>query len=243
MAMEPGGKGLPIEAPARASASATTRKPREGSPAALDLQILSTEHWSLLATRSLSWTESFSRAQMFLSVLSGAVIALALVAQATAFGEGFTAFALVILPVVLFLGVATFIRLVAVNNDEGRWVIGMNRIRGAYLEIAPHLEPYFITGHHDDEKGLMVTGGWGDFPKLYGFVTTPAVVAVICGVVAGTIAFLAATQLHVPALPAAAIGVSVFVAAVVAANRYETASMAKAVGRNRPINPSPPDPQ
>jgi hypothetical protein len=39
-------------------------------------------------------------------------VALALVAQATAFGEGFAMFALLILPVVLFLGVATFVRLV-----------------------------------------------------------------------------------------------------------------------------------
>ena len=54
------------------------------------IAILSTEHWNLLATRSLSWSESFSRATMFLTVLSGAVVALALVAQATNFGDGFT---------------------------------------------------------------------------------------------------------------------------------------------------------
>jgi hypothetical protein len=46
------------------------------------LQILSTEHWSLLASRSLAWNESFSRGGMFLATLSGAIVALALVAQA-----------------------------------------------------------------------------------------------------------------------------------------------------------------
>ncbi|HTJ61558.1 MAG TPA: hypothetical protein VL333_10255, partial [Candidatus Saccharimonadales bacterium] len=56
---------------------------RAGLPAALRLQMLTTEHWSLLATRSMSWNEAFSRAAMFLSVLSGATVALALVAQAT----------------------------------------------------------------------------------------------------------------------------------------------------------------
>jgi hypothetical protein len=80
-------------------------------PPALRLQILTTEHWSLLSTRALSWNEAFSRATMFLSVLAGAVVALALVAQATAFGEGFLTFALLVLPVVLFVGVATFVRL------------------------------------------------------------------------------------------------------------------------------------
>jgi len=55
---------------------------------AMRLQILSTEHWSLLASRSLAWNESFSRAGMFLTTLTGAIVALALVAQASAFGEG-----------------------------------------------------------------------------------------------------------------------------------------------------------
>lgn len=59
---------------------------------AMRLQILSTEHWSLLASRSLAWNESFSRGGMFLATLSGAIVALALVAQATDFGEGFRIF-------------------------------------------------------------------------------------------------------------------------------------------------------
>src|SRR5438477_4543519 len=92
---------------------------------ALRLQILTTEHWSLLSTRSLSWNEAFSRATMFLSVLSGAVVALALVAQATAFGDGFATFALLILPVVLFVGVVSFARLVAINHEDVAWVVGM----------------------------------------------------------------------------------------------------------------------
>src|SRR5881628_1401944 len=78
---------------------------------AMRLQILSTEHWSLLASRSLAWNESFSRAGMFLTPLTGAIVALGLVGGATGFGEAFTLFALVILPVVLFIGVATWIRL------------------------------------------------------------------------------------------------------------------------------------
>ena len=38
------------------------------------LQILSTEHWSLLTTRSLAYNESFSRAGMFLTFLSATLI-------------------------------------------------------------------------------------------------------------------------------------------------------------------------
>jgi hypothetical protein len=126
-------------------------------PAALRLQILTTEHWSLLSTRALSWNETSSRTAAFLAALSGAVVALALVAQATAFGDGFVTFALLILPVVLFIGVTTFFRLVEINHEDVRWVIGMNLLRHAYLEAAPELRPYFITGWHDDEAGIMAT--------------------------------------------------------------------------------------
>ncbi|MGZ6313576.1 MAG: hypothetical protein ACXWO7_08950 [Candidatus Limnocylindrales bacterium] len=162
---------------------------RPDLPPDLRLQILTTEHWGLLSTRSLSWNEAFSRAAMFLSALAGAVVALALVAQATAFGEGFVTFALLILPVVLFLGIATFVRLVEINHEDVRWVIGMNLLRNAYLEAAPELRPYFITGWHDDEAGIMATFGARVGPGAFAheFVTTPGVLAVVDGVLAGVL--------------------------------------------------------
>ncbi len=126
---------------------------------AMRLQILSTEHWSLLASRALAWNEAFSRAGMFLTTLTGAIVALALVAQASAFGDAFTLFALVILPVVLFIGVATSIRLGASNYHEAICVMGMNRIRAAYLELAPDLERFFVMSAHDDLHGMGVTMG------------------------------------------------------------------------------------
>ena len=116
----------------------------QGTPLALQLQVLSTEHWSLLASRSLAWNESFSRAGMFLSALSGAIVALALVAQASDFGEGFRLFALVILPVVLFIGITTLLRLGIANYHDGLTVIGMNRIRAAYFERVPEVQRYFV---------------------------------------------------------------------------------------------------
>jgi hypothetical protein len=156
-------------------------------PPDLRLQILTTEHWSLLSTRALSWNEAFSRATMFLGVLSGAVLALALVAQARGFDDGFTMFALLILPVVLFVGVATFMRLVAINHEDVGWVIGMNLLRHAYLASAPELRRYFVTGSTDDEAGIMATFGARPGPGsfVHQLVTTPGVLAVLDGVVAG----------------------------------------------------------
>jgi hypothetical protein len=37
--------------------------------------ILATDHWSLLAARSLIWNEAMSRATVFLTVLSASIIA------------------------------------------------------------------------------------------------------------------------------------------------------------------------
>jgi len=59
--------------------------------------ILASEHWSLLSFRSLIWNEAMSRATVFLSVLSAAIITLALLANA-ADGSHTTALALVLLP-------------------------------------------------------------------------------------------------------------------------------------------------
>jgi hypothetical protein len=178
---------------------------------ALRLQILTTEHWSLLSTRSLSWNESFSRAATFLSVLSGAVVALALVAQATAFGDGFMTFALLILPVVLFVGVVSFARLVAINREDVGWVVGMNMLRHAYLEMAPELRDYFITGSNDDEPGVMATYGATPGPGSFAhvFVTTPGMLAVINGAVAGILAGIVALRLGSLMLVAVALGVAV----------------------------------
>ena len=162
------------------------------------LQILTTEHWSLLAARSLVYTEAMSRTSIFVAALSGAVVALALVAQATDFGTGFVGFALVLLPVVYFLGWATVVRLSQVNLENARWVQGMNRIRNAYLQLAPELEPYFVTSRYDDDAGVLEStiAHVGPTPRYQPFVSAPGVVAVINSVVAGAVAGTAAMALE-----------------------------------------------
>jgi hypothetical protein len=182
---------------------ATTELPplsdRSGVTDAVRVQILATEHGSLLATRSLTWNEIFSRATMYVTVLSAAVVALALVAQASNFGPPFRLFALLILPVVLLMGFATFIRLGEANTDDIGLVIAMNRLRHAYLELAPELQPYFTTGHHDDHIGIQQSYGLSyrlSLSRVLG--GTPALVAAINVVVAGVIAAFIAEALAAP---------------------------------------------
>ncbi len=208
------------------------------------LQILSTEHWSLLASRSLAWNESFSRAGMFLTTLTGAIVALALVAQASAFGEAFTLFALVILPVVLFIGVATSIRLGASNHHELLCVIGMNRIRAAYLELAPDLARYFVMSAHDDLRGIGITmgvqpGGGRLFWIAQMIAGTPTVVAILNAVLAGVIGAVAALRLGAGTGAILGAGVLGFVVAMVLQESYAQKAIAKAQAAYHPLFPTP----
>src|SRR3989441_9125950 len=212
------GTGLGAE-PALAPRSAEATPTAEASPS-MRLQILSTEHWSLLASRALAWNESFSRAGMFLTTLTGAIVALALVAQASAFGDAFTLFALVILPVVLLIGVATSIRLGASNYHEAICVIGMNRIRAAYLELAPDLERFFVMSAHDDLHGMGVTmgvqpGGGRLFWLAQIIAGTPTVVTILNSVLAGVIAAVVALRFGAGATTVLGVGLLGFVGAAV----------------------------
>ena len=167
--------------------------PRADVPQSVRAQIVATEHWSLLAARDVTYRAVFSRAAIFLTVVSATVVALALVARATEFGHGFTAFALLVLPVALFVGVATYFRLIEARIDDFWLLSGMNRLRHAYLEISPGLEPYFVTGHHDDEQGLFETYGPGTGSRFYRLIgETSTLVAVINAALAGVVVGLVA---------------------------------------------------
>jgi hypothetical protein len=167
-----------------------------GAPAALRAQILSTEHWSLLATRSMTWSEIFSRTGIFLTVLSAIVVALSLVAQGTGLGQTFRVFALLVLPIGLLIGLGTYIRLVEADIEDVWLVTGMNRIRQAYMQLAPDLDPYFVTSHHDDEAGVLQTYSFrrqlGVMHLLSG---SPVIVGIIDALLCGVVAAIATQAL------------------------------------------------
>ena len=197
------------------SAQQETR-PNPPDPSAGRLQVLATEHWSLLATRSLTYMESFTRASMFLTVLTGAVVALALFAQVDHFHETFVVAAILILSVVVFVGLVTMGRIGALNIENVHWVAGMNRLRHAYLEMYPDLEPYFVTGTHDDMRGVMLTM---DLPAearggilsrvAAGLASLPAMLSIIVGVVAGVLGALVAGIFGAPTLVAIAVAATI----------------------------------
>jgi hypothetical protein len=188
---------------------------------AAKVQILATEHWSLLATRSLTYTESLSRVTIFLSIVSGVVVALALVAQVSRFGPAFIAIAIPLLSVVAFTGISTMGRLMTLNRDDFRWVVGMNRLRRAYLELHPELERYLVTGSHDDMPGVLQTLGIHVSSAhragsvLHALQTLPGMLSVIVGSVFAAIAALAGLAFGAPSIGVMVASALAFVLAMV----------------------------
>ena len=188
------------------------------------MQILSTEHWSLLATRSLGYTDSFGRANMFFAVLSGAVIALALIAQGGRFDSTFYIAAILLLAIVFFVGMATIARIGHLNAEDAHWLRGMNRIRHAYLELRPELSKYFVTGQYDDMHGVFTTLGLNARPPGqnvlsdlgHGVQTLPGMLGIIVSVVGGAWGAVAAIALGAPQYVAIAAGAICFLLTVTA---------------------------
>src|SRR5438132_11198797 len=121
--------------------------------AAARLQILATEHWSLLATRALTYNEALSRVTIFLSILSGAAIALAIDAQADHFGPIFISIAIPMLLIVMFVGITTVSPLPPLNRDDYRWVIGVNRLRRGAVDLHPDLAQHCTPSPPDAWSG------------------------------------------------------------------------------------------
>jgi hypothetical protein len=156
-------------------------------PRAVD--ILTTEHWSLLSTRQLGYQEMFGRATLFTGILSATVVALPLIAQATHFGRATLPIAAFLFAVTLLIGIATFARGVVVNFEDARCVAGMNLLRKAYLEIVPELEPYFISGHDPAEaQKALGHGGAQRLANLtQSLTTTSGVIGALNSLLAGAL--------------------------------------------------------
>jgi hypothetical protein len=204
----------------RDAASGERRKSGLDDPRALD--ILTTEHWSLLSSRSLGYQEMFGRAATFVAILSGTIIALALLAQATRFGRETLSFALVLFAVSLFIGLATFVRSVVINYEDARWVAGMNQLRRAYLEIVPEVEPFFVTDHEPGPDRQSLAHGSPQRLRNLGnsLTTTSAVVAALNSALAGSLASDVGALFGVALVPDLAIGAGISVISAALHLRY-----------------------
>jgi hypothetical protein len=166
------------------------------------LQILSTEHWSLLSTRSLVYNEAFTRAGMFLTFVSMSFVALALVASTISAATEVLVVAAAVLAFDVIIGLTTYGRIIAANQEDFRALHGMARIRHAYGEAAPLLAPYFTTSMHDDPRGVMSI--YGEFRRsfvsdlVYGLTTSGGMVGLIVSLLAGALGLVVAVIAGLP---------------------------------------------
>ena len=153
------------------------------------MQALGNHYGSLQAERGSTISESSSRSSLYMTSLSGAVIGLSFVAQASRFGDTFFIFALAILPVIFFLGVVTYYRMLQIGVSDVLSAQSMARIRGFFSEIDPDRSELFrdITLEH-----VGIRGG-GLFNRLWWqqFLTSAAMIAIVNSVVGGVFIALA----------------------------------------------------
>jgi len=126
-------------------------------PTPVRAQLLATEHWSLLATRGMTWSEVMSRITVHLTISSAALVVLALATQATGFGVAFHVLSIGLTSVILVLGTLTGVRIHNASREDGAIVLGMNRLRAAYVQMDPGIAEYLVTSQNDDQAGLMMT--------------------------------------------------------------------------------------
>jgi hypothetical protein len=157
------------------------------------LQILSTEHWSLLTARSLVYNEMFSRGGMFLTLTSASLVALGFVYQGSGGGPDFPLIVVAVLALDLFVGLATLGRLIGASAEELKSIQAMNRIRHAYLEMVPSLEAYFSTSRYDDiGSTLSIYGAVPERPFalltfVHGLTTMPGMLSVLNSTLVGAL--------------------------------------------------------
>jgi hypothetical protein len=174
------------------------------------LTILSTEHFTLQGARSTAISDANGRIGFFLSTLSAGVVALAFVSQVAATGPAFPILALILLPTLLVIGLASFERLLQLGIENIRTVVAINRVRRFYLEVAPELRAHMTLSDNDDAHGVLVSLGStraGVRPwDLY--VTNAGLMSIINGVIAGTLGALIAVSLGASVAVSAVIGIA-----------------------------------
>ncbi len=159
---------------------ALTGTPRpDPRPAAVTF--VTTEHFTLQGARAATIAESTGRATVFLGSVSGGLIALGFLGQASHLGTAFYAFGLILLPTLTFLGLVTFRRVLQSGREDAVYAHRIAQLRAFYFEAAPEVTPYLLSvpaGQRLELQGLHTSA-------TQRFLTVAGTVAVITSVLTG----------------------------------------------------------
>jgi hypothetical protein len=210
------------------------------------LQIMATEHSVLQAGRSATIFETGGRTAVFLGTVSSTLIALAFVGQISGLGTAFFAFALVLLPTLFFLGLATFERTMQLQVEDYIYAVGMSRIRHFYVETVPQAEKYFVGSIHDDFATTMSPTVFGMPVRLawQSLLTVPGAIAMVNSVIVGSFAGLLVRALIMESLAlSVGVGIAAFVVSVLLQRRHQIARWNQIEQRLPTLFPSEPNPE
>lgn len=154
------------------------------------IQTLTTEHFTLQGARSVVISEVNSRATIYLSAVSSTMVALAFVTTLSQSPDLVRAFALVLLPILCFMGFVTKARLEQLSFADFQYQRAINRIRHAYVDVAPDAARYLMLSIHDDVRGVARTAVYQEGRRM-GLLTAGEMIAVINSVIAGLIVTIA----------------------------------------------------
>lgn len=214
-------------------------------PSAL-AESLREEYGILAAMLAAVWSASLFRVSLLLGVVSAAGVALGVAAQAgRGFGSTFTVFALLALPLALFLGLATFARTVELQREAFVYIAGMNRIRHAIVAAVPASRPYLVLPIYDDAIGIYRSQGSGirlrppRFRLTFFLHQTQGIVAVICSALSGIIGWIAVARFDSTA--AWVVAAAAFVLVLAWLVTWWNRSIAELQAAMRPMFPTPPE--
>ncbi|WP_285117048.1 hypothetical protein [Leifsonia sp. fls2-241-R2A-40a] len=205
----------------------------------LRAQLLATEHWSLLASRSTTQSEVLTRIAIFLTLVSAGLVTLGFIGQASGFRGWFGVAALGVLLALALLGLITMVRAFNTADEDLMYVVAMNRLRAAYLDLDPGLERYLYASANDDETGVRTT-----YHFFYErgasavFGSSMMIITVVEAIVVGLLAGSTAAALGASPIAAIVLGAAVAVIVVVLAILWGRRIYRRAIASLRPIRPS-----
>jgi len=193
---------------------ATTSDRTDSERGVMLMQALGNQYGMLQSARGATISESSSRSSLYLTSLTGAVVGLSFVAQASRFGDTFFVFALAIFPVVFFLGVVTYYRLLQTGVEDVIYARAMSRIQRLYADIDPAHADLFEDSSVD-QVGLARLGLFA--LRWQQFLSAAAIVAIVNSVVGGVFIALTIAYLFGPR-SLLAIGIGAAAALLIAAS-------------------------
>jgi hypothetical protein len=202
---------------------------QSSEPRSAAVSFVTTEHFTLQGARSNTIAESIGRATMFLTSVSGGLVALGLVATATHIGAAFYAFGLVLLPTLTFVGLVTFERAMQAGVEDYVYAVRIARLRAYYFDQAPEVTPYLASVSARERLAIQgLRGGvWQLFRSVAGRV------GVITAVLAGSTVGLAAAVASSSLAAALASGLVVGLVALAASMRHQGSNWDRACKRER----------